>query len=105
MKRSPTALSMDYMNKQGWVCHVVEKRLPIPGKHITQDCYGIADILAYNPAYGRFGIVLIQTTSWGNFLARKAKVKASPHLDGWNRAGGLFLLHGWGPKGLREETL
>ena len=102
MKRSPTALSMDYLNKGGWVCHIVEKRLPIPGKHITQDCYGIADILAYN---SRHGVALVQTTSWNNFLARRAKVTASAHLEGWKRAGGLFLLHGWGPKGLREETL
>ena len=102
MSRSPTQLSLDYLNKGGWTCHIVEKRLPIPGKHITQDCFGIADLLGYHPVKG---VALVQTTSWGNFTTRRAKVSASPHLDGWKRAGGLFLLHGWGDKGLREEEL
>jgi hypothetical protein len=94
--KSPTALSLDFLNKCGYVCHIVEKRLPIPGKHITQDCYGIADILAY---HSRHGIALVQTTTAHNMEARRRKILASPHFEGWKRAGGKFILHGWGKNG------
>jgi hypothetical protein len=102
VKRSPTWLSLDFLNKSGWVCQIVEKRLPIPGKFVTQDCFGIADLLAYHP---QKGIALVQTTSATNFMARKTKVLASTHLEGWKRAGGLFVVHAWGKNGLREEYL
>lgn len=105
-KKSPMQLSLDYLNKSGWVCQIVERRLPIPGKHITQDCFGFGDILAYHPQGGPVrSIALIQTTSWGNFLARRKKIQESGHRDSWKRAGGRIFLHGWGDKGLREEEL
>lgn len=104
-EKSPMSLSLDYLAKLGWTCHIVEKRLPIPGKHITQDCFGFADILAYKRGIKGSGIVLIQTTSWGNFSARYKKILANPHFAGWCSAGGRVWLHGWGDKGLREEEL
>jgi hypothetical protein len=108
-KRSPVSLSLEYLHKLGWVCHIVEKRLPIPGKHITQDCFGFGDILAYSPrghqGQPALGIALIQTTSWGNFSTRHKKIQANGHFESWKRAGGRIFLHGWGENGLREEEL
>lgn len=102
-RKSPTQLSLDFLHKLGYVCQIVEKRLPIPGRFVTQDCFGIADILAYHAGLQK--IVLLQTTSWANFATRKAKIQRSPHREAWKRAGGHIWLHGWGEKGLREEEL
>ena len=106
-KPSPMELSLDYLGKCGYQCQIVERRLPIPGKHITQDCFGIADILAYKPCAGQAtgGIVLVQTTSWGHFSHRKAKILKSPHHAPWKRSGGHICLHAWGDKCLRAEWL
>lgn len=106
-KKSPMQLSLDYLHECGWVCQIVKRRLPILGKNITQDCcFGFGDILAYNPALGApHGIALVQTTSWGNFTARRNKILASGHRNSWEQAGGRIFLHGWGDKGLREEEL
>jgi len=107
-------LSLDYLAKLGYACQIVERRLPIPGKFVTQDCFGFADILAYRtikswkegPMMHQYGgIILIQTTSWANFGARKRKIFESPHRLGWINSGGRIWLHGWGAKGLREEEL
>lgn len=102
-KKSPMSLSLEYLNKLGWTCQIVEKRLPIPGKFITQDCFGFGDILGYHKGNG--WIALFQTTSWANFTARRNKIGASPHYMGWKLANGRIWLHGWGDKGLREEEL
>ena len=98
MGRSPTQLSLDFLNKSGWTCQIVEKW----NAHakIRQDCFGFGDILAY-----RYGIVLVQTTSWSNFSTRRQKIIASTHCRGWLAAGGRIWRHGWGPKGLREEEI
>jgi hypothetical protein len=98
-KKSPMQLSLDYLAKLGYACQIVERRLPIPGRFVTQDCFGFADILAYKPGVG---IVLVQTTSAANFTARAKKVANSPHSGPWCRAGGKIFLHGWGKEGLRE---
>jgi hypothetical protein len=102
-KKSPMSLSLDYLGKLGYTCQIVERRLPIPGKHVTQDCFGFGDILAFHSDWKR--VVLVQTTSWSNFMARKAKIEANVHQNGWKRAGGRIWLHAWGNKGLREEEL
>jgi hypothetical protein len=94
------SLSLDYLNKLGWTCQIVEKW--IPGANVRQDAFGFGDILAYHMTSG---ICLVQTTTWGNFNARKAKIDVSPHKPLWKCAGGRILLHGWGDKGLKEEEL
>lgn len=111
-KSSPMQLSLDYLNKKGYTCEIVEH-----WNHfgmVRKDCFGFGDILAYRKAFLDIGvypaklianIVLVQTTSWSNFTARMHKVRTSPHCRGWKAAGGRILLHAWGPKGLREEEL
>ena len=99
-KKSPMQLSLDYLAKQGYSCTIVEHWNSFARKRF--DAFGIADILAYKSGCGT---VLVQTTSWNNFSARKNKILESPHHKGWTRAGGRILLHAWGCKGLREEEL
>ena len=102
-------LSLDYLAKAGYTCQIVEKRLPIPGRYVTQDCFGFGDILCYGQAPeqndGRVCIALVQTTSWDHYNERYRKIMANPHYKAWKRAGGRIFLHGWGDKGLREEEL
>jgi hypothetical protein len=93
-------LSLDYLNKLGFTCQVVEKW--IPRANVRKDLFDFGDICAYKP---QVAIVLVQTTSWSNFAARKAKILASPHHYGWKSCGGRIFLHARGDKGLREEEL
>ena len=100
MGRSPTQLSLDFLNKSGWTCAIVEKWNAHAG--IRQDLFGFADIIAYH-ATG--AIALIQTTSASHHAERKAKILSNPHFAGWKKACGTVFLHSWGKNGLREESL
>lgn len=99
-KLSPTQLSLDFLNKCGYACAIVEKW----NAHakIRQDLFGFADIIAYHPLHG---IVLVQTTTAHNMKAREKKILASPHFEGWKRAGGKVVLHGWGKNGCEGGLL
>lgn len=99
-KASPMQLSLAYLNKLGYTCQIVEHWNAFARKRF--DCFGFGDILAF---HRQKGIALIQTTSWSNFSVRKVKILTSPHYEGWKLADGKILVHGWGPKGLREEEL
>lgn len=108
-------LSLDYLNKCGFTCAIVEHWNSFA--RVRQDCFGFGDILAYvpcerfdgmnpNPAFIKQGsIALIQTTSATNYAARRQKVLTNPHFSKWKQSGGRVFLHGWGDKGLREEEL
>jgi hypothetical protein len=99
-KKSPMSLSLEYLNRLGWTCAIVEKWNAYAG--VRQDCFGFADILAYKKSHG---IMLVQTTSESNFAARWQKVATNPHAAGWKQSGGRIRIHGWGKNGLREEEL
>ena len=98
--KSPMQLSLDYLNKSGYTCQIVEHWNSFARKRI--DAFGFGDILAYHL---KKGIVMVQTTTDSNFNARKVKIFANPHYYGWKIAGGHIIVHGWGKKGLREEEL
>jgi hypothetical protein len=101
-KKSPTVLSLDFLNKCGWTCQIVEKWNSFAS--IRQDCFGFGDILAYK-TWPKPQIALIQTTTAKNINARRAKILASPHYPGWKRAGGIVILHGWGKNGCEGGEL
>jgi hypothetical protein len=96
--KSPTELSLDYLRKSGYIAVVVEHWNAHAG--VRQDLLGFADILAFKPGQ----VVLCQTTSWENFGARISKIWKSPIAWEWLKAGRV-VVHGWGPKGIREEWL
>ena len=98
-KKSPTSLSMEYLNNMGFCCCVVEKW--IPGANVRKDAFEFGDILAYNPS--KKIVALVQASSWNNFGAREKKILESAHLRGWLKAGGQVYLLCWGPKGLRKR--
>ena len=88
---SPTAKSLAYLRKQGFLCAVVESW--IPRCNLRRDLFGFADILAVNSVNKKF--LLVQTTSLGNVSARLKKARGRHELLIWLRAGGRFAVHGW----------
>ncbi len=96
---TPTARSLGYLREQGYICDVVERR--IPGTFITKDFLGMFDILAVHP--GTAGVLGVQTTSADNAASRRTKVQESGHLSTWIAAGNRAIVHGWAKKGKRGE--
>lgn len=82
------------LRRRGWQCKVVERWNSYA--EVRQDLWS-ADILACHPVQQR--TMLVQTTTRTNLAARLAKAKADPHVLGWLRSGGSFVLHGWYPSG------
>lgn len=95
------SLSLDYLNKCGWTCQIVERW--IPGANVRSDAFTFGDVLAYHQGKGL--IALVQTTNQTHFSERKMKILDCPHRKGWKAAGGKIYVHAWGPNGLREEEL
>ena len=73
---SPTARSLSWLRREGFIVAVVEKWNPFAG--IRQDVWGIADVLACHPR-DRL-ILLVQTTSASNVSHRLQKARARPEL-------------------------
>lgn len=117
---TPTARALERLRRDGWIADKVEQTLPIPGRTVTRDVYGFADILAAHP---QRGILLVQVTSRSNVNARITKATAETVEDGigseepnlvraklivWLSAGGLFEVHGWakaGPRGAPKRWM
>jgi hypothetical protein len=100
--KSPSARSMDYLRKRGFVVCRVEQRLWIPGAKFprTRDAFGFGDLLVAKPGWG---VALVQVTSTANLSAREVKAKDISALYTWLHSGGRFLLQGWRKGGARGE--
>lgn len=66
--KSPTARSLEHWRAQGYLCDVVERR--VPHCFTTRDAFGFIDILCVKGE----DIVGVQTTSSGNLAARVDKI-------------------------------
>jgi hypothetical protein len=93
-------LSVKYLTRLGYLCHIVEKR--IPGTFITKDMYGFIDILAVRPGE----ILGVQSTSWDHVSHRVNKIAEHENVGRVRESGMRIVVHGWkrtkqGPK-LRE---
>ena len=86
--KSPTALTLERLERGGFLCDVVERRIT---RIVTKDLFGILDIVAVKEGE-TFGV---QCTSRSNVSARVRKIKASPHLSRLREAGWRILVHGW----------
>lgn len=100
---TPTARSMAMLRSDGWTVEKVEQRLPIPGKYVTRDMGGFADLVAWRADYG---IVAVQVTAddGGHVMNRVAKINALKPAIEWYRSGGGLWVQGWGKRGARGET-
>jgi predicted metalloprotease len=84
-----TALSLAHLRAQGYLCDVVEKR--IPGCMITKDLFGFVDILAVR----RGEILGVQTTSSSNMASRIAKIAEHENVGQVRESGMRLVVHGW----------
>ena len=91
---TPTARSMNWLRKRGWIVARVEQRLHMPKSPfpITKDAFGFGDLLAAHP---ELGIALVQVTSTANLNARQRKICETPEISDkaavWRKAYGLIL--------------
>lgn len=62
--------------------------------HITRkrnDLFGFGDVFAFKN--GEF--LIVQTTSYSNFCARRRKISQIDAALDWLDAGGTIVVHGW----------
>jgi hypothetical protein len=96
---SPTARSLQYLRKLGYLPAVVERW--VPKADVRVDLWHFADVLAVHPRDRLF--LLVQVTTAAHVSHRLAKAKRRPELAAWLRAGGRFEVHGWRQAGGRWE--
>ena len=88
---SPTARTLAYLRRQGFVAAPVERWLPQVQK--KRDLFGLADVFAFHPRDRVF--LLVQATTIPHIDDRLARCKARSELAAWLKAGGVFEVHGW----------
>mgnify|MGYP001603140526 CR=1 FL=1 len=97
---TPTARSLAYLRKQGYLVDIYERwKGPV-----RKDLFGIFDLIAIGHYVVKQGIVGIQVTTGSNHAARRAKLLATASLQSWKLAGGGALILSWRQgKGKRWE--
>lgn len=86
---SPTARTLAYLRKDGWLAWVVEKW--IPQSRRRSDLFGFIDVLAIrgDETLG------VQSTSGSNVSSRVSKITEHEHVARVREAGWLIHVHGW----------
>ena len=74
---NPTTRTLRKLEADGWMAGEVERR--IPRTLVTQDLFGVGDILAVMGGL----TMLVQTTTVPNGANRIAKIKAEPRMQQW----------------------
>jgi len=87
---SPTARSLDYAKKRGWIASVCERYCAYTRRRF--DLFGVFDLVVLDDQWGCVGV---QTTSGSNVSARVKKMEASPHCQRWLAAGLRAEVWGW----------
>jgi hypothetical protein len=96
---SPTAHSMEWLRRRGFIVTRCETWVPLPGKlggGIRRDAFGIADIIAVHPR-DRL-VLLVQATSLSNVSSRVAKIQGKPEAVKLLQAGIRIEIWGWGKR-------
>lgn len=97
---SPTQRSLAKLRAEGWTAATVERWNP--HVKIRQDLWGFGDLLCFKGDE----VLIVQTTSGSNLLARVAKIRMLPVADDWLRSEHRkIVVHGWlrkGPRGKRK---
>jgi hypothetical protein len=91
--RSPTALTLAQLRREGWTPGIVERRLP--RCFITVDLYHAFDLVAVRP--DRPGVLGVQATggTGGNHAARVRKLLENPIVRIWLAAGNGAEVWSW----------
>ena len=85
-----TKLSSDYLEKDGWMCGVVERWIPQAKRRI--DLFGFLDMVCIKKGQPMLGI---QATASGNATARIRKITDSESAKLWLSCGYLIEVHDW----------
>jgi hypothetical protein len=88
-KRSPTALSKDWLAARGFITDDGERW--IPKTNIRKDLFGFADIVATDGKE----FWLVQVTSASNGASRLRKILGKPSALLCLKAGVRVFVHGW----------
>jgi hypothetical protein len=88
---SPTARTLVYLRKCGYVADVVERFIAAAG--VRKDFLGCIDIVAVSRREP--GVLAIQATTLANVSARLTKARSRPELKAWLKAGATFEVWGW----------
>jgi hypothetical protein len=88
---TPTARSLAWLRRAGYLAAVVERWIPRAG--LRSDLWHFADVLACHPRDRLF--LLVQATSADHLAHRLRKARARPELALWLKAGGRFEVWGW----------
>lgn len=102
MKKSPTAQALAELKAEGWLAEKIEQRLPIPGRFVTRDAFGILDILAMKVGEPILGL---QVTSRSNVNSRLNKAVEKGTALTWVQCGGRFEVWGFSPTGKRTVIM
>lgn len=104
---SPTARTIQWAKKKGWVAGITEKWNPFA--HIRQDLFNMIDVLIMRPKtrseWPRWGLDAYQITSGSNAASRVTKLLANPNLKRWVLTGNDIYVASWerqGPHGKRK---
>ena len=100
--KSPTAQALAELRADGYEVGVVERRLPIPGLWVTQDLFGIIDLVAMKPGEP---LLAVQVTSRSNINARITKALAGGKAKTWVSTGNKFEIVGFGGKKTSKRTV
>ncbi len=95
---SPTQRSLKYMRAQGYVCDIVERRVPF--QFVTKDLFGFIDVLCVKGE----DIVGVQTTSSANLAARVTKITEHENWPLVCKAIRV-MVHGWRKNAAGRWTL
>jgi hypothetical protein len=90
---TPTARSLAFLRRSGYLAEVVERWLPIPGRNVRRDLWGFGDLIAVRQ--GIPGALIVQATTGSNVAARLTKARKLLPLATWLRCGNTFEVWGW----------
>ena len=88
---SPTARSLAYLRKQGYITQVVEKFNTFSHKRI--DLFNCIDVVAI--CNWKLGVLGVQVTTRGHLPERVRKCEKEPMMKAWLLAGNRLEVHGW----------
>lgn len=89
LKRSPSALTAEMLQKDGWLVWTVERW--IPGARIRVDLFGFLDQIAIRDGE----VIGLQPTSWTNVPARVKKIADAEHVGEVRKLGWTLWVIGW----------